>query len=177
MELSTSFNPDRTLKMQTPGAQAGPVAAGPSFLQGLDPNLISQLLNAKLARNAPQVQAAAPREMASDGYSYRQQTAPQLGAAPMKEQEISRVVNDPRVSPYHKMATGQDAPAVRERYIPGVGWEFDGIQGRGSSGGRGAIETQSQPTGGYSSGPIEPYPQEQALKVPRNVSVPRIGRG
>lgn len=60
------------------------------------------------------------------------------------------MVPNPFASPYHKMATGQEIPTIRERYLEGIGWEFDGAtQVRGSGGGRGEIsfrETTPSPS-------------------------------
>ena len=134
IQLKTTRDTVGNLTTSTPG-YVGQAPAGQGF-----GDVVSKILsNRQAARPQAAVQPTAMQPMASAAipqYAQApQQYAPQLGAAPAKQKEITRTVADPRVSPYHKIGTGLAPNDVVERYIPGVGWEFDSIRPHGSSGG------------------------------------------
>lgn len=138
--LTTNYRPDRTLVQSIPGA-SGAAGGGGDLSAGL-----LALLRARraLAGQSPAGQTidtgaasmSAPRNYGgAPAGNYRPSFgASGSGAAP-KPKEITRVVADPFASPYTKMATGFDPGARVERYIPGVGWEFEDLRPHGTSGG------------------------------------------
>lgn len=132
MTIDSSYTPGRSLVQTMPGAApAGDLSAG----------LLALLRARKALAAAPQsvsggVGATMPMSAQRPAYT------PSFGASGSggggggaKPKEITRVVSDPFASPYTKMATGFDPGSRVERYIPGVGWEFEDLRPHGSSGG------------------------------------------
>lgn len=142
LQFTTSRDSGGNLSTATPGyAGAAPQDQGFG-------DVISKILQNRQQARVPQAQpqnmqltggAAIPQQgqyEAPSGYS------PQFAAqqAPANPQTVSRIVHDPRQSPYAKMASGLEPTAVTEKgYInPKTGaieWEFDTERPHGSSGG------------------------------------------
>lgn len=141
LELSTTRGANDALTTNTPSRAS--LGGGKSPLDAMLAEILRRRLAASQgpAKGLETAKAAAPK--AAPVQAGNQQAWGGGGGAPQQKQEkeITRTIPDPFASPYHKMSTGFDPPSRVERYIPGVGWEFDGaVQGRGSGGGRGTIE-------------------------------------
>lgn len=126
-ELTQKFTPDRSLVATTPGA---PSTAG-GFMQGLDPNLIARLIEAKRARNAPAppsyAEAPAPRA------STRRRPVPRLRssepfmeAAPRPRTRAE--MKDPSMIPRFSYAFNPLSQAGTAPVLPTqVGWGRQGV--------------------------------------------------
>lgn len=145
LQFNTTRADNGALTTSTPG-YTGPAPQGQGF-----GDVISKILaNRQAARTqAPPAnmqmmdRAAAPAQYAQAPQQY---SAPsqQFAAAPIggnaKPEQFSRIVHDPRQSPFAKMATGLEPTAVTEKGYrnPKTGqieWEFDSERPHGSSGG------------------------------------------
>lgn len=124
-DLKTTFAPDKSMVVSTPGASA------PAFPE-LTPDLINALIGRRAAASSPAPGMVNRGRRPSGGGSTPSYT-PSMGQA-QPQQEIKRYVPDPFASPYHKMATGQEPGGRWERYIDGK-WEFADLRPQGSSGG------------------------------------------
>lgn len=134
-DLKTTFDADRTMRTETPAPAVAPYP-------GLSPDLIASLLTRQGGTSdapARQRSRPEPRFREEPAPTYRPQMAT---AAPAAKKQVSRWIPDPFANPYQLMATGQKPGTIQERFIPGVGWEFDGagIASRGSGGGPGRID-------------------------------------
>lgn len=180
MELTTTRAADGAISTNTPGAPSGGFGDPSALFQALIKNRLQNGSKAAAAPAQP-LSVRGARPQASEGMM-RQTYTPSMGtqqSAPVKPAQITRRIPDPFASPYHKMATGQEIPMVSERYIEGVGWEFDGVDPRRQGGGgRGTIDTVSQPTGGYSSGPTtvdsDPRMAELVAQTNKARGVPQL---
>jgi hypothetical protein len=132
MDFTTSRNPLGAVTTSTPGHGG----SGDNF-----GDLIGSILQGKRSQ-AQVAQAAPPSALPRLGYPVQSPQArapmPQLGSqavAPAKQKAITRVRTAPRnpMADYSSTWTGLSGDqghtnrTVVERFIPGVGWEFEGL--------------------------------------------------